>query len=491
MTTIQKFDKKSKYVYSTAAIGRDMMYALYSTYLIVFLTNAVGLPDWELVAVGIVIAAARIWDAINDTFMGIIIDNTRSRFGKFKPWILLGAITSTVVFFALFQDYGLLGWQFVTVFTVLYVLSGMTFTMNDISYWSMYPSFTTDQKEREHIGSLARIFASLGMFIVIAFVPIFYQNYGGGPRQAFMILAAVIGLVFIGSQVMIFFGVKEPKNAITHVEQAKTKFRDLLKIIFKNDQLVVIIIAILLFNTGYFITTALGIYFFDYDFNRYGGIEFMLFSGILAVSQLTAIGLFPRLVNKIGRKNVFTLGVVLVILGYVLFMSVKYVLPMNMFVIGIAGLVLFSGQGFIQVLVLVMLADTIEYGQWKLGTRNESVVFSINPFVTKLATAFQNIIVTMTLAFSGLNKQVIKPVTDAVNANPNMETSEVRALIASLVSDEMLLGLRTSMIVIPLILIVMSYVVYRWKYKIDTKMYQQITDDLMTKILAEEKPIEF
>jgi sugar (glycoside-pentoside-hexuronide) transporter len=487
MATIQKFDKKSKYVYSTAAIGRDMMYALYSTYLLVFLTNAVGLPDWELVAVGVIIAIARVWDAINDTFMGIIIDNTRSRFGKFKPWLLLGAITSAVVFFALFQDFGLLGWPFVIVFSILYVLSGMTFTMNDISYWSMYPTFTTEPKERESIGSLARIFASLGMFIVIAFVPIFYQNYAGGPRQAFMILAIVIGLIFIGSQLAIFLFVKEPKNAITHVKQEKTQFKNLLKIIFKNDQLVVIIVAILLFNTGYFITTALGIYFFDFDFNRYGGTEFMIFSGILAVSQLTAISLFPLLSRKIGRKNVFTLGVVLVIIGYVLFMSVKYILPMNMLIIGIAGLVLFSGQGFIQVLVLVMLADTIEYGQWKLGTRNDSVVFSINPFVTKLATAFQNIVVTMTLAFSGLNKNVIKPVADAVNANPDMETAEIRTLISTLVDDSMLLWLRVSMIVLPLILIIASYIIYRWKYKLDEKMYSEITADLLKRVTAEEK----
>lgn len=486
MQATQKIDTKSKYIYTTSTIGRDMMYALYSTYLIVFLTNAVGLPDWELVAVGVVIAVARVWDAINDTFMGVIIDNTRSRFGKFKPWILIGAFSSAVIFFALFQDYGLLGWKFVSVFAVLYVLSGMTFTMNDISYWSMYPSFTTDQKERESIGSLARIFASLGMFLVIALVPIFYQNYSGGPKKAFGLLALVIGTIFVLSQLALFFFVKEPKNIITNVQQEKTRFKDLLKIIFKNDQLLVIIIAILLFNTGYFITTALGIYFFDYDFNKYGGNEFMIFAGILAVSQLTAISLFPKLSNKFGRKNVFTLGVVLVIIGYVMFMSVKYVLPMNMLVIGLIGLILFSGQGLIQVLVLVMLADTIEYGQWKLGTRNESVVFSINPFVTKLATAFQSIVVTMTLAFSGLNKNVIRPVANAVNSDPNMSSADIQHLISTLVSDDMLLALRTSMIIIPLILIVLSYLIYRWKYKIDAKLYQQITDDLLARITAEQ-----
>lgn len=486
--THYKVSTKNKYAYSASGIGRDMMYALYSTYLIVFFTNALGLPDWELLAVGIVIALARIWDAFNDPIMGNIIDNTKSRYGKFKPWILIGAITSAILIFMLFQDYQLMGVAFVAVFALLYVLSGMAFTMNDIAYWSMYPTFSTNPKERESIGSLARIFASLGMFLTIAFVPIIYQNYPGGPKRAFFFLALIIGLIFIISQMVVFFLVKEEKNPIIHVTQEKTRFRDVFKIIIKNDQLVVIIVAILLFNTGYFITTALGLYFFDYDFNRYGGIEFLLFSAILAISQLSALISFPYLVKKMTRKRIFGMAVLMMVLGYVIFMSVGYILPKTMLFVGLAGLVLFSGQGFIQVLVLVMLADTIEYGQWKLGTRNESVVFAINPFVTKLATSIQTFVVTATLAFSGLNSQVIKPVTDAKNANPNMTNEEVRALIASLVSPEMLLRLRTSMIVVPLIMIIVAYIIFRLKFKIDTTFYAKITADLAERVLAEQTP---
>lgn len=482
MEATQKIDKKSKAIYTSAALGRDMMYALYANFLLVFLTNAVGVTDGELIAVGIVMAVARVWDAINDTFMGFIIDNTQSRWGKFKPWIVIGAITSAIVFFLLFQDYGLSGWKFVTLFGVLYVLSGMTFTMNDISYWSMYPSFTTDPKERENIASLARIFASLGMFLVVALVPIFYQNYAGGPKEAFFILAAVIGIIFIGSQVAIFFGVKEPNNKITKVKQAKTKFKDLFKIIAKNDQLVVLIIAILLFNTGYFITTALGIYFFDYDFNRYGGAEFTIFMGILAISQLSAIALFPAISKKIGRKKLFLYSTIAVVVGYVIFFSAgNFVLELNMLTIGIAGFVLFSGQGFIQVLVLVMLADTIEYGQWKLGTRNESIVFSINPFVTKMATAIQTLVVSVTLATSGLNEEVISVVTKAKENNPDISNDEIRMMIDQLTTPEMLVNLRISMLAIPLVLIVCSYLIYHYRYKIDQKMYDQITTDLLNK----------
>lgn len=482
-----KVSNRTKYSYAMSGIGRDMMYALYSTYLIVFFTDALGLPNWQLIAVGTIIAVARIWDAVNDPIMGVIIDNTKTRFGKFKPWILIGALSSAVIFFLLFQDLNLMGTAFVVVFAILYILSGMTFTMNDISYWSMYPSLTTDPKEREKIGSLARVFASLGMFITIALVPIIYQNFGGGPKKAFSMIALVIGIIFIVSQIGLFFGVKEQKNIISNVKQEKTRFRDMLKIIFKNDQLVVIIIAIFLFNTGYFITTSLGIYFFNYDFNKYGGIEFTLFSVVLAVSQLSALMLFPMLAKKISRRKIFTMAIGMIAVGYALFMSVGYVFPMNMVTIGFAGLVLFSGQGFIQVLVLVMLADTIEYGQWKLGTRNESVVFAINPFVTKLATSVQTFVVAVTLATSGLNDRVIQPVTEAKNANPGMSNEDVRALIASNVTEPMLLGLRTSMIIIPLLLILISYLIYRFKYKIDSKFYSQITKELTERILSQEE----
>ena len=478
---------KTKYVYAMSGMGRDMMYALYANFLLVFLTDAIGLENWQVVAVGTIIAVARIWDAINDPMMGTIIDNTKSKYGKFKPWILIGAITSAIIFFLLFQDFGLAGTSFVVVFGILYVLSGMAFTMNDIAYWSMYPSFTTNPKERESIGSLARIFASIGMFLTIALVPIIYQNWSIGPIKAFSFIALVIVIIYVLSQVIVFFFVEQPKNKIAQADTKKTTLIDMVKVIFKNDQLVVIIVAIFLFNTGYFITTALGIYFFNYDFNKYGGAEFTIFSAILAVSQLTALIIFPKLMHYMTRKKLFTISVIMVVIGYLIFMSAGYfLLPLNMVTIGIAGLILFSGQGFIQVLVLVMLADTIEYGQWKLGTRNESIIFAINPFVTKLATSVQVFVVSLTLAASGLNEYVINPLTEARRTNPNMTTEQARQMIAANVNPDMLLNLRIAMIIMPLVLIVISYLIYRWKYRIDAKMYAQITHDLEARIGAEE-----
>ncbi|MDX9691278.1 MAG: glycoside-pentoside-hexuronide (GPH):cation symporter [Acholeplasmataceae bacterium] len=480
-----KVSKRTKFTYAGTGIGRDMMYALYSNFLLIFFIEAIGVQDWELRMIGYVIAAARVWDAINDPMMGVIIDNTRTRFGKFKPWILTGAISSAIIFFLLFQNFSLTGMAFVLVYGSLYFLSGMAFTMNDISYWSMYPSLTTNPKERESIGSLARIFASVGMFIIIALVPIIYQNASMGRAKAFGLIALVVCLIYLASQVILVLFVKQPRNLIAEANHKKTTLKDMFKIIAKNDQLLVIIVSILLFNTGYFITAQLGLIFFNYDFNKYGGGEFLIFSVILAVSQLTALSLFPMLAKKFTRKRIFGISIIMIVIGYALFMSVNYVLPMNMLVIGLAGLVLFSGQGFIQVLVLVMLADTIEYGQWKLGTRNESVVFAINPFVTKMATAIQTLVLTQTLTRSGLNREVINPTTQFVEDNPEADNQAIRDFIADRVTPEMLLSLRVSMIVIPLILIVLSYVIYRLKYKIDDELYAKITKELNERALKE------
>lgn len=470
--------KRNSNIYTISGLGRDLAYTLYSTYLLVFFTDALGLSNAELIAVGVVISLARIWDAVNDPIMGVIIDNRQSKYGKFKPWILIGAITSALCFYLLFQDFGLTGTAFVVVFGVIYVLSDMTYTMNDIAYWSMYPTFTTDPREREKIGSKARMFASIGMFITIALVPIIYQSlYPGTPKEAFSVMALVIVAIFLISQLVVVFFVKESKDPITQVKQEKTKFKDVLRIIFKNDQLVVLIFIILLLNIGYFITTALGIYFFNYDFNRYGGLEFTLFSVVLAGSQLLSFFLLPVLTKRFSRRKVFTGAFISMATGYGLFFLVGYVIPMNMVFIGLSGFLLFFGQGFMQVLHIIMLADTIEYGQKQLGTRNESVVFSLNPFVVKLATSIQTLVVALTLALSGMNDKVIKPLTDFINStNPSTET--IRNMINNTMTNQMVLSLRVSMLLVPFLFVLGSYLLYMFKYKIDEDTHRIITQEL-------------
>ena len=159
--------KSNRFTFGVGTIGRDMSYTLISMYLMFYLTDILDLNAQMILIMTVIIVSIRVFDAFNDPFMGVIIDNTRSKYGKFKPWILIGLLGSALTSVLMFSDFGLTDLAFIIVFTGSYLLWELFFTMNDIAYWSMLPALTQDQKEREEIGSWARVFANLGVFIVV------------------------------------------------------------------------------------------------------------------------------------------------------------------------------------------------------------------------------------------------------------------------------------------------------------------------------------
>ena len=156
-------DRRNKWTFGVGTIGRDMVYTLVSMFLVVYLTEVVNLPDVQLAWATGLILAARLFDAVADIVMGSIVDNTQSRFGHYKPWIAGGAIASAIITTLLFTNLGLHGTSFVAVFVVLYLLWSLSWTANDIPYWSLLPALTIDQKQRESYGALAKIFATIGL----------------------------------------------------------------------------------------------------------------------------------------------------------------------------------------------------------------------------------------------------------------------------------------------------------------------------------------
>ena len=163
----------NRYMFGLGTIGRDMLYTIVSMYLLFFLTDILDLPDSTMWWMTGAMTILRIFDAVNDPIMGFLVDNTRSRFGKFKPWIVIGGILGGIFTVLLFVDFGLKGAGYVTMFVVIYLLWDLTYGANDIAYWSMHPSLTLDQKEREKTGSFARICANIGLFTtVVAILPI-------------------------------------------------------------------------------------------------------------------------------------------------------------------------------------------------------------------------------------------------------------------------------------------------------------------------------
>lgn len=443
-------DRKSKsniFTYGLGTVGRDMLYSLVSMYLIFYLTDILNLPDTTMWWMAGIFTALRVFDAFNDPIMGYLVDNTRSRFGKFKPWIAIGGVIGGILTVLFFTDFGLTGAGYLVSFVIIYLAWDITYGVNDIAYWSMLPSLSIDQKEREKIGSFARICANIGMFAcVVGIIPV--TNALGGDKNAWFIFAIAIVLITWAFLCFPLFGVRENRTIVN--KQEKTTLKEMFKVLFKNDQLMWTAVSMALFMIGYCTTTEFGIYFFKYAFKNED--MYAVFAAVLGVSQLLALSVFPLFSKKFSRKQLYTTATALLVLGYIIF----FFAPMNMLVIGLAGVLIFIGEAFIQILMLMFLSDTIEYGQLKLGKRNESITFSVQPFINKIGGAIASGILTVTLIISGINSA----------ATPDDVTASG------------LLTMKAAMLIFPLISIVAGYIVYRFKFKIDKQMFDKIVSEL-------------
>ncbi len=437
---------RNRLSFAVGTIGRDMAYSLVVMFLIFFLTDILDLPDDTVLWANGLLLVARLFDAITDIIMGGIVDNTHTRWGAYKPWISAGVVATAVLTVLLFTDPGVRGGVYVAFFALSYLLWSLAFTMNDIPYWSMLPALTLDQAERERIGSLTKVFATIGLFTtVVGVIPI--TNALGGDAAAWTKFTVGVVTIMVVGQAVTLFGVREPRLV---VEQDRTSLRELVFVIVRNDQLMWTAIAMVLFMTGYMTTTTFGLYFFKYAYKDES--MYSAFAAVLGVAQLLGFIVFPLLRHRFSRRWLFNLAMALVVGGYVIF----FFSPMNIIPIGVAGLLLFFGQSFIVILMLVFITDCIEYGQWKLGRRNGAVTFALQPFINKVGSALGTAIVGVTVVVTGINSA---PTPDDV-------------------TDSALLGMRMMMMVFPMVLITASYLVYRFKYRIDEQFHAQIVSDL-------------
>ena len=442
----------NKWTYGLGTVGRDMVYTMISMYLMFYLTDVLQLSDDVLWWVTGIILAARVFDAFNDPFMGVVVDNTHTKYGKFKPWICIGVVLVSILTVLLFTDFGLSGTAFIVVFGIIYVAWGISYTMNDISYWSMLPTLSQDQREREQIGSVARICASIGLFAVVSLIVPVTEAIGAGAgslQKGYFILAIILVCIMLIFQSITVFGVREPK--LESQKKEHTSVKELVRIIFKNDQLLVTAVAMALFMIGYSTTTSFGLYYFKYVYGNEG--MYSIFAVILGVSQIFALAIFPVLGARFPRKKLYAFATAMVVTGYLIF----FFAPTNtMLFIGMAGLILFIGQAFIQVMTLMFLTDSVEYGEWKFGKRNDSVTFSLQPFINKMGGAIASGVVGAIVIISGMSQ---------AQSEADMTASGVFIL-------------KMAMMVFPLICIVIGYLVYRAKYILDETMYAKIVREL-------------
>ncbi len=463
--------KRNKICFGLGTVGRDALYSLVSMYLLVHLTDVVGFSDGGLAAIGIMLTLFGIFDAVIDPFVGAVVDSTKTKWGKFKPWILIGMIGTGVLSVLMFHNFRMGETAHIILLGVTYLLFSIFFSLNDIAYWSLMPAISKDQKVREGVGAFARICANVGMFSMVLIylnVPGMFSFLNMSDRDVYFVFAIITALIMWAFQSVTLFGVKEDRSKLQKEE--RTTLKDLWRALIGNDQLMVTAVSMALFMIGYCTTTAFGTYYFKYAVGDEG--LYMVFAAVLAVAQLTALSVFPLFRKKFNRKQLYTGSMIAVTVSYIIFFLSFEWLPL----IVIAGLGLFFAQAFIQLLMLLFLADAVEYGEWKLGKRNEAASFAVQPFINQFGGAASKGIVSFTLIISGINM-----IANAIAEDPANEAQIIATMPASAIWI-----MKISMMILPLICILIGFFLYIKKFKIDEETYAQILADLKAREETEQ-----
>lgn len=529
--------KRNKWAYSLGGIGRDMSYTLVASFFITYIQFAgLGLSVAQFSVISMLLIAGRVWDAVNDPIMGTIIENTKSRWGKFKPWVLLGAVLTGIVVVLMFnyRPLGNNGWNFVIFFGIIYLLWEITYTMNDISYWSMLPSITTDTKRRNSITTLAVVFAGVGAFAANAIIMV---TTTGNAVKGYALISIIIAIFLILCQALTVFGVKQPKIEIDESEE-KITIPKMIKVIKNNDQLLWVVLAMLLYNVGSGIFIGLG-YNFIYIELGYDGTLALIFIASFGVSNIGIQTLYPRLANKFGRKKLVLYSFIAIAVGYSFMLLLGFVpfLPINIITIVIFGVIVFAGQAIIYMILTINITNTVEYNQYKTNERNEAVIFSLRPFMAKFGSALQQGIVALVLIISGIytlsgninflesQKHYFDDLTQAeqteykenitnriiifdteefenltqeekehyydilenvtFSQSEGKEVMEIKAAADNFFKNEadipMRLILRASITILPILFIFFTYAILTHKFKIDEKMYEDIIADIKSR----------
>ena len=456
---------KEKAAYGIGAVGKDMVYMLSASYILYYYQDIMGI---NAIAMGIILLVARVFDAFNDPIMGIIVAKTRTRFGKFRPWLMIGTVTNAVVLYLMYAcPPSLDGSGLVAYAAVTYIMWGVTYTMMDIPFWSMIPAFTKGGKERENLSTLGRSCAGVGSALITIITIMCVNMLGGGDeRVGFRSFALIIAAVFVVFISITCIFIKE--KSTVDLETATVK--DMFKALFSNDQAMAVVIFIVLINCSLYITSNLLIYFFKYDF---GGqtwyADYTLFNTFGGGIQILSMMIFFPLLRKFMPSiKVCVTSFFLAIAGYAILLVMFFAGVSNLYVLFVPAFLVFVAFGMLTVLTTIFLANSVDYGQYKNGRREESVIFSMQTFVVKLASGISAFIASIALAVFHISSEISE--TDAAGG----------------AASSSVVGLRLTMTVVPIVGLLIAYAVFKTKYFLtDAKM-----EEINNSIINEQKVTE-
>ncbi|MFR6064613.1 MAG: glycoside-pentoside-hexuronide (GPH):cation symporter [Eubacterium sp.] len=444
---------REKIGYGVGAIGLDLSYGLFYSYLSYYLSSVLGLKEAFLL---VLTPLARIWDGINDPIMGTIVDSTRTKMGKYRPWIVIGTASNAIVLSLLFTSFGMSGTKLYIYIGFMYVLWGMTNTMADIPYWSMVPSFTNDPKDRNLVATVARTFSGFGQGVITVLTPLVLPYLSSGMNKTqdgysasgFSKWAIICGILLVTFALICVLSTKE-RNVVYNSE--KFSFKQMFKVIGSNDQLIVFMIFAMISNAGWYLTSGTAVYYFT-DVLEQSKAQ-SLFSIIGAVGSVIGLLVIPVLGKKFSNRTIYQISLIMAIVGYVLMYIFGPILKITI-MLDICYILASIGIGSMFVAQTIFLADIVDYGEYKTGTRHESITFSMKGFLQKMAYTVQTIFLFGGLGIMDYNSQIAK---HAING----PTKAAIGIIC---------------FAVPPVLMLISLIIFSTKFKLHGEMKEKIHD---------------
>ena len=491
-TELKKPFTKNMLMFSLGTIGRDFLYFLFNSFLMTFILFTKTIDNKMLTAVGAIIVVARIFDALNDPIMGGIVENTRTKWGKYKPWQLLGAVLTGAVIISVFCV-KLDGWSYIGFLAFAYLMFSITFTMNDISYWGMLPSLTSDEHERNKLTSCAQLLASAGVGLASLLIPLFTTGSLAkwGAPTGYKVIGIISAVLMVLFQLFTILGVKEkPLPPIKPDKSDRLTLKKMFQTIAKNDQLLWCALIMLIFSIGTGVVGGglLTMYVY-FEFGYEGGYTLLIGLGYGIISTLFT-ATYPWLSKKFGRNKILYSAGIATIFGFALMLIFALAIPTGapkssewfakFILIAVAYTFIGYGAGFYMIMVINM-ANTVEYNEWKYGQRNESLIFSLRPFTAKLSSALTQALV--------IGVYAVASITTYTNAISNIENEASKNLITNKVKMEKITEiinkvslqdrqiLVSCMCIIPIVFMIVALILYKKKCTLsETRLAEMVRE---------------
>lgn len=460
-----KMPMRQRLAYSFGAFGNDSFYGLLCGYLIMFITSHLfdtgnqALDNKMISIVTLIIMCLRFVELFIDPFIGNAIDRTKTRWGHFRPWVVIGGTVSAVILLLLFTNMGGLYKKsavgYLILFGILYITMDIFYSFKDVGFWSMLPSLTTDSREREKTATFARVGSTIGggMVGIIVMPAVIYfsaMNTSTGDNRGWFVFALIICSLAMLSAWGVGIFTRETNSEIRKNKQDTVGVIGIFKALSGNDQLMWVACAYLFYCVGINIINSLEVYYFTYIMGA--PKAFSIFSTINVFLGIIGTSLFPFFSRHLSRKALFTSLLVFMLCGIALFT----VAGDNLVLVLIAASMFGFPQPMVFLIVLMVITDSVEYGQLKLGHRDESLALSVRPLLDKFGGAVANGVVGQVAILAGM--------TTGATASSITATGRM--------------NFKVMMFAVPAVLLVIAIIVFAKKVILSEEKHAEIVAEL-------------